>query len=106
MTVSARRRFYAMALREETIGVAVQEICRGDDVHAGNRSVVEMGEVIFVAGYEVVDAGGNGGSENGSIFGDECDRSRNEANVGIADDLCSRKKAFETLFVATKSEVP
>jgi hypothetical protein len=48
LTVSARRRFYAMGLGEETIFVEVQEICWIDDVNVGNFMEIQVAEVLLV----------------------------------------------------------
>ena len=64
-----------------------------------------MGKVVLVSCYEVVDAGGDGGREDRCVFGHERDMRRDEAYVGVANNLCSCEKTLETSVVTVKSEM-
>ena len=39
-----------------------------DDFHAANRATKQVAEILFVAGEEIVCAGGDGTTENGAVF--------------------------------------
>ena len=82
-----------------------QKFSWAENHYMGDGSVVEVAEMIDIAGDEIIYTGEDCSCENLLVFGNELDVRRDEAESGVADEFCLLDQGFETLPMAGHSKV-